>query len=119
MQIYSQEVGAIRDLKLIQTAQTQYFAQFERYASRLSDLAPPKSGPANSSAADLLPERITASIQERYQFTMSGSGSGYTVNAEPVTFNSYRSRTFFTDQTLVIRQSVAPKPATAASPEVH
>src|SRR5229473_1061149 len=46
------EVSATQQIRAIQTAQTQYFAQFGRYAASLADLGPARGGGAG---ADLIP----------------------------------------------------------------
>ncbi len=49
---------------------------------------------------------------------MTAVGTGYQIVAVPVTFGETGSRTFFSDQTMVIHQNKGPDPATAASPEL-
>jgi hypothetical protein len=53
-----------------------------------------------------------------YKFVMAATPTGYTVNANPVAYNNTGSRTFYSDQSLVIRQNFGQEPATAASPEI-
>ena len=49
---------------------------------------------------------------------MQVTPTGYTINANPTAFGNTGSRTFFSDQTLTIRQNFSAEPATAASPEI-
>ena len=118
MRMHSQETAAIQQIKTLQTAQTQYFSQFGKYATTLAELGPPQSGQAGPSAADLIPGDLAAGIKTGYQFTMQGGPSGFTVNANPVTFNSTGRRCFFSDQTLVIRENGGQEPATANRKEI-
>ena len=53
-----------------------------------------------------------------YIFTVTGTKEGYAVTAVPKVFNSTGRRTFFSDQTLVIRENWGAEPATAQSKEI-
>ncbi|MDX2153334.1 MAG: prepilin-type N-terminal cleavage/methylation domain-containing protein [Bryobacteraceae bacterium] len=118
MRMHSQETAAIRQIQTIHTAQTQYFSQFGKYATSLAELGPPTSGQAGPAAADLIPGDLAAGTKTGYLFTVTGSPTGYLVNANPVTFNSTGRRTFFSDQTLVVRENWGQEPATANSKEI-
>ncbi len=114
----AQEMAAILNIRTINTAQVQYFTQFDRYARSLSELAPPSKGAAGPSSADLIPADLAAGTKGGYTFTLHGSPKGYTLNANPVKYGSTGRRTFFSDESLVIRAHFGPEPATAASDEV-
>jgi prepilin-type N-terminal cleavage/methylation domain-containing protein len=116
--MYSQETAAIAALRAIHTAQVQYYSQYNKYAASLTELGPPKSGNASPAAADLLGNDLTGGEKQGYKFNMTGTPGGYTINAEPVAYNSSGSRTFFSDQGMVIHQNYGPEPATANSPEM-
>ena len=118
MRMQAQETAAVSQIKALQTAQTQYFSQFGKYAATLAELGPPQSGQAGPSAADLIPGDLALGIKTGFQFTMTGGPGGFTVNANPVTFNSTGRRTFFSDQTLVIRENWGQEPATVTSKEI-
>jgi hypothetical protein len=81
-------------------------------------LGPPASGSANASAADLIGNDLSGGDKSGYKFTLTGNQAGYVINAQPVAFNSSGSRTFFSDQTMVIHQNYGPEPATTNSPEM-
>ncbi|HSM79953.1 MAG TPA: prepilin-type N-terminal cleavage/methylation domain-containing protein [Bryobacteraceae bacterium] len=114
----AQETAAIKAIDTINTAQQQYYSQFGRYATSLQELGPPASGNSGPSAADLIPGDLALGTKQGYLFTMAATPGGYTVNANPVTFNSTGRRTFFTDQTLVKRENWGQEPAAATSREV-
>lgn len=116
--MYSQEMAAIRHIQTIHTAQTQYYSQFGRYANTLAELGPPTSGNPGPSAADLIPGDLAAGEKGGYKFVLQGTPTGYTINAEPTQFNTSGSRTFYSDQSLVIRNNYGPEPATVNSPEI-
>jgi type II secretory pathway pseudopilin PulG len=116
--MYSQETAAIGAIKTIHTAQTQYFSQFGRFAASLQELGPPANGQPNASAADLISGDLAAGEKSGYKFVVTGGPAGYTINASPVAYNSTGSRTFFSDQSLVIRNNFGQDPATVNSPEI-
>jgi prepilin-type N-terminal cleavage/methylation domain-containing protein len=114
----AQETAAIKAIDTINTAQTQYLSQFGRYAVSLQELGPPASGNATPAAADLIPNDLALGSKQGYNFTMAATPGGYTVNANPITFNSTGRRTFYTDQSMVKRENWRQEPATATSREV-
>jgi type II secretory pathway pseudopilin PulG len=114
-----QEIDAIRCVRLINTAQVQYFTQYDRYAGSLSELGPPADGPAGPASADILPASLAAGVRSGYTYTLQRSPTGYTVNANPVKYGSTGRRTFFSDESMVIRANPGPEPATAASGELN
>ena len=112
------EMAAIRTLTAIHTAQTQYMSQFGKYAATLTELGPPASGNAGPAASDLLPGDLAQGAKSGYKFTVTGTQVGYSINAEPQAFNNTGRRTFFSDQSLVIRENWGQEPATAQSKEI-
>jgi type IV pilus assembly protein PilA len=84
----------------------------------MEELGPPASGAAGPAAADLIPGDLAKGVKTGYQFILLGGANGYAVNANPVTFGSTGRRTFFSDQTHVIRQNWTSEPATANSEEI-
>ena len=116
--MHTQEMAAIRQVGTLHTAQTQYFSQFGRYATSLAELGPPSGGQPGPSGADLITGDLAQGLKTGYQFTLQGTPTGYTVTAVPVTFGSTGRRTFFSDQSLVIRENWGKEPATLTSPEI-
>jgi len=116
--MYTQETAAIAAVKAIHTAQVQYYSQFNRYATSLAELGPPASGQANASAADMIGNDLANGLKQGYKFTVTGAQGGYTVLAVPETYNTSGSRTFFSDQSMVIHEHYGPEPATAQDPEM-
>jgi type IV pilus assembly protein PilA len=112
------EMAAIRQIGTIHQAETQYYSQFGQYAQSLSQLGPPPSGAAGPAAADIIPKVLADGKASGYLFTVAGSPTGYAVTAVPESFGSSGSRTFYSDQTLVIRNNLTQEPATATSPEI-
>jgi prepilin-type N-terminal cleavage/methylation domain-containing protein len=114
----AREMAAIKQMQTIHTAQTQFYSQFGKFATKLEELGPPPTGQASPAAADLLPGDLAKGIKSGYQFTLQGGPAGYTINANPVTYNSTGRRCFFSDQTQVYRENWGPEPATPASNEI-
>jgi hypothetical protein len=53
-----------------------------------------------------------------YIFSLTGTTEGYAITALPETYKGSGSRTFYSDQSMVIHQNHSAEPATAASPEL-
>ena len=118
-QKYTRETAAIQAIKAIHTAEVQYQSQYGRYAISLTELGPPPSGASNTSAADLIGSDLANGEKQGYKFTVSAVPGGYVVNAVPVAYNSSGSRSFYSDQSMVVRENDGPEPATAQSKELR
>ncbi|MGE5487087.1 MAG: prepilin-type N-terminal cleavage/methylation domain-containing protein [bacterium] len=116
--MHAQEMAAIEQIRTIHAGQTMYMSQFGRFATKLEELGPPASGAAGPAAADLIPEDLAKGTKTGYNFVLQGGPDGYTVIATPQVYNSTGRRTFFSDQTLVIRENYGQEPATVNSPEI-
>lgn len=113
------EMAAIRTLQTLNTAQVQYFSTYGRFAQTLMELGPPPGNAAPSaSAADLIGEDLSTGLKSGYVFTMVGTPSGYTINADPQVFEVTGSRSFYTDHTNLIREHVGNEQASANDPEI-
>jgi hypothetical protein len=55
--------------------------------------------------------------KQGYVFTVTGNQGGYVVSAVPAVFNTDGSRTFYSDQSMVVHEHYGPEPATAQDPE--
>jgi type IV pilus assembly protein PilA len=112
------ETAAIQAIKTIHAVETQYYSQFGRYAASLAELGPPPSGAPSAAAAELISKDLAEGKKSGYIFTVQASPTGYSVTAVPETFNNTGRRTFYSDQTLAIRQNWTQEPANANSPEI-
>ena len=115
---FAHEAAAIKAIQTIQTMQVQYNSQYGRFATSLTELGPPASGAANAASADLIDTSLSAGEKSGYKFTMTGNQSGYQISAVPVAYGNTGSRTFYSDQTMAIRENDGPEPATASSKEM-
>jgi type IV pilus assembly protein PilA len=116
--MYTTETAAIQAVKAIHSAQVQYYSQFNRYATSLTELGPPASGAANASAADVIGNDLSNGIKQGYKFSVTGTPTGYVVTAIPETYNTSGSRSFYSDQNMVIHEHYGPEPATPQDPEM-
>ncbi|HUE03548.1 MAG TPA: prepilin-type N-terminal cleavage/methylation domain-containing protein [Bryobacteraceae bacterium] len=116
--MYAQETAALKAIQTLNTAQVQYQSQFGRFAQSLTELGPPASGSDNASGANLIGSDMASGDKQGYKFTLAGTPTGYTISAVPAIFGSTGSRTFFSDQSLVVRENYGQDPATVNSKEV-
>ena len=119
MMMASREMAAIREIQTIQTAQAQYYAQFGAYAKVLAQLGPPANGPDGRDGPGLIPEDLAAGRHQGHQFTVTGDAAGYVIQVVPEKFGGTGSRTFYSDESLVIRNNFGPEPATKESPPIQ
>lgn len=115
---FASETAAIAAVKAIHEAEAQYFSTYGRYAASLTELGPPSSGQPTAASADLIHEDLASGTKGGYKFAVQANASGYAINASPVAFGSTGSRTFFSDQSMSVRQNNGQEPAGPNSPEV-
>jgi len=117
--MYAKELAAQASIaRTIHPAEAQYMSQYGRYAVTLQELGPPTSGQPSQAAADLIPADLAKGDKGGYKYTLIGTPTGYQINAEPTAFGSTGSRTFYSDQSLVIHVHNGQEPATANDPEM-
>ncbi len=108
----SYEIAAIRNVVVLNTAQTQFSSQQRRYASTLEELGP--------SGLGLIPAGLARGIHHSYHFQIHAEPTNYRLFATPTNFGQTGRRSFYSDATLVIRESWDPaKPAGPQSPEIR
>jgi prepilin-type N-terminal cleavage/methylation domain-containing protein len=117
-QMYMRETAAVKAIQTIHQMEVQYQSQYGRFANSLTELGPPQSGAAGPAAADLIGRDLSEGEKTGYKFTLTGGQGGYVVNANPVSYGSSGNKSFYSDQTMVIRENNGPEPATASSPEM-
>jgi type IV pilus assembly protein PilA len=117
--MFMRETAAIKAIQTIHQMEVQFQSQYGRYAASLTELGPPASGAPNPSAADLIGNDLAGGEKQGYKFTLTGNPGGYLINANPVAYGSSGSRSFFSDQSMVIRENYGPEPATVNSKELR
>jgi prepilin-type N-terminal cleavage/methylation domain-containing protein len=118
-QIFAREMAAskaIQTIQTIQTGQVMYQSKYGRYARSLRELGPPDTGPSSAAAAGLISGALASGTVGGYKFTLSAA-DGFAIVASPVADGSAGVKSFYMDQTGILRVNEGPEPATAASPE--
>jgi len=114
--MYAQEMAAIQAIKAMHQAESLYYSQYGKFATSLAELGPPTGGAADGpAAANLIQEDLATGEKQGYRFTLTASPGGYVINAAPLVFGTNGSRTFWSDQTMTVRQHYGQEPATASS----
>lgn len=116
--VLTRETAVVRQIAAIHQAQAQYYAQFGRFARSLAELGPSASGAPGPGSADLLPKTLAEGKTGGYIYAVSEAANGYSVNADPEAFGTSGRRTFYSDQTLIVRNNWSAEPASPASPEL-
>jgi len=124
----SSAVGALRTLN---TSALTYAESYPKagFPEKVSALGPPAAGSqASPAAADLLEAKIACADPSclkfgyRFTYTLTAQGppgTAYTYVARPVEYGRTGYRSFFTDQSGVIRFAADDRAATAADPPVN
>jgi hypothetical protein len=106
--MYDNETGAIGEVRTIQTAQTRYFFQFGRWAGSLKELE----------SAGMIDAELSSGIRMGYRYQLTRTENGYAIGATPNAFNTTGSRSFYSDQAMVIHEHHGPDMATAGDPAI-
>jgi hypothetical protein len=116
----AQEMAAVAEIGTINKQEIQYYSQYNQYATSLAQLGPPATAGAaeGPQAAGLIPGSLASGSAGGYNFTITATPGGYAVSAVPKAFGSTGRRTFYSDQTAVIRQNWSQEPATEKSEEL-
>ncbi|MBI3404412.1 MAG: prepilin-type N-terminal cleavage/methylation domain-containing protein [Acidobacteria bacterium] len=115
------EASAVGSVRSINTACVSYSTTYGAgFPANLSDLKP--GAPATVNAADLIDAVLAAGTKSGYTFTYAaGAAVGgviptYTTNADPQTRGTTGQRSFFTDQSGVIRFNTSAAAVAADTP---
>jgi hypothetical protein len=105
------EAQAIAAMRTIYTAQTQYYSQYGRYATSLRELGPPDAGLASAAAAGLIGAALASGSVGGCKFSLTGAAGTFAITA------SSGVKSFYLDQTGILRACEGQEPATSTSPE--
>lgn len=105
------QASAIQALRVINTAEVNYFSTYTAgYSGDLTQLGPTAGGPPTSAAADLIDEVLASGSKSGYTFFYTptlpdadGNPQGFDLNANPTEPGVTGTMYYFTDQTHVIR----------------
>ena len=113
------ETSAVGSLSALNTACITYLTIYGGYPASLATLGP--GTPASSTTSDLIDSLLASGAKSGYNFTYSagprdsaGRVNVYSILAEPSSPGSTGQRTFYTDQSAVIRANTG-GPADATS----
>jgi type IV pilus assembly protein PilA len=104
------EASAVGSLRTVNAAVVTYLTIYGGYPAALSNLG--HGNPATSNSADLIDSVLAAGVKSGYSFSYSASPADagghvntYSVTATPTSLGTSGQRSFFTDQSGVIRQN--------------
>ncbi len=102
------EGAAISAVRTVVTAQITYStkAGSGSFAADLPQLQ----------AANLIDSVLGSGTMEAYSLSVSGNSAGFAVNARPLVYGNTGTRSFYSDESGVIRYTTADAAATASSP---
>jgi type IV pilus assembly protein PilA len=113
------ETAAVGQIKTIQAAEAQYFSQFGKYPPSLAALGPPSARAIGPEAAGLISAKLALGKRSGFVFATAPTTEGYALTAVPEKFGSTGRRSFYADETLVIRNSWTAEAAGAGSAEIE
>ena len=117
--MYTRETAAVKAVQTVRDMQIQYQSQYGRFAKTLTELGPsPGGGASTPASAGLISTDLASGIKGGYAYAVTGDGSVYAVTATPKTYGTDGSRSFYMDQTMVVREHYGPEPATANDKEL-
>jgi len=104
------EASAVGSMRTINTTSVEYSTTYGGYPPSLANLGGPAGGTATSSSAELIDAVLAGGTKSGYTFAYTtgatdsnGNFVSYTMTASPTSMGVTGQRTFFTDQTGVIR----------------
>jgi type IV pilus assembly protein PilA len=105
---YRSEMLAVKAITTIQTAETQYYVQFGRYAVSLAQLGP--------TGANLIDRDLATGHKGGFEFGLWLTQAGYAISARPIPFGANGIHTYYSDQSMDIHQHNGQEPATVVDP---
>ena len=100
------EGATISAVRTVVTAQMTYAARLGSFAADLGTLE----------SAGLVDSVLGSGTMEAYSLSVSGNSSGFLVDARPLVYGSTGTRSFYSDESAVIRYTTADAAATSSSP---
>ena len=98
------EASAISSVRLMVSAQFTRNTNTNAYAPDLATLG----------SASLVDDVLGSGTKDGYYFTVSGGSISFSINADPIVHLSTGKRSFFADESGVIRYTTANAPATSS-----
>ena len=104
----ARESGAITNVRSLVTSQLNY-SLTKSFGSFAADLA-------TLQASGYIDSVLGSGTREGYLYSLSGNSIAFTIQARPITYGSTGNRSFFSDESAVIRYNSADAPADTSSP---
>jgi prepilin-type N-terminal cleavage/methylation domain-containing protein len=108
--IAANDASAVQSMRAINAAQVAYANAYPDigFSPSLANLGPGNGGPASSSSANFLDNLLgcaagTGCVKSGYQFYLSGGGDTYAIYTLPAAAGKTGTRSFYSDQSGVIR----------------
>jgi len=115
------EASAVGSMRTLNTACVTYSTTYGGFPPALTNLSPATS--ATSTSADLIDSVLASGSKSGYTFTYaptsddaSGNVLAYSITANPVTVGTTGQRSFYTDQSGVIRADATTTATSASTP---
>ena len=115
------EASAVGSLRTINVAAITYSTTYGGYPAALSNLGPATS--ATSASADLIDAVLASGSKTGYVFTYAAGAAdagghvlSYSLHADPLTRGTTGQRSFYTDQSGVIRSDTGASATAASTP---
>lgn len=103
--MFLRERTAILTIQTIHEIEVRNQARYGHYACSLSELT----------STGRIGEDLASRFARGYKFSVTCNAGHYAVSAVPEAYGTSGSRTFYSGQSMVIRQNYGPEPATASS----
>ena len=97
---------AVYEIAKLRVAEQNFYSAYHKYGNLLE---------LRSHEVNLMPHSVTDGVYSGYRFSLLADASGYSLSAVPERRDAGIRRSFYCDQTGVIRQSQGPQNATAQS----
>jgi hypothetical protein len=115
----AREAQAISRISTLHQAEVPYYTEFNHHAG-LPQLGPPAAGGTpGPDAAGIIPANLAGGKLDGFVYTVTPKPDGYAITAVPSDVGAPGARSFYSDQTLVLRYSATAAPADANSPELR
>ncbi|HVP63599.1 MAG TPA: prepilin-type N-terminal cleavage/methylation domain-containing protein [candidate division Zixibacteria bacterium] len=126
--IAANEASAVGSVRSINTAEVTYSATYPDtgFALALTNLGGTSTGTASSASAGLLDSVLSSGTKSGYKFVAAGSNGGtgtintqYTVTAIPLNTGTTGQRSFYSDQSGVIRYNTSGSAPASTDPPLQ
>jgi type IV pilus assembly protein PilA len=116
-QIFAREMAASKAVQTVQSGEIMYQSQYGHCACSMRELGPPEAGTSSAAAAGLISGTLAGGAVGGYKFTLTCTADTWAISALPVAYGSSGIKSFYMDQTGILRATDGAEPATVSSSE--